>query len=319
MKPNQLPIFILITLAAALTAGCGELRTVRTKPNISITPMEPGAAMCSCADAVKYQVSNTGPVAGHLMGSRMTRVVTSPESSIDNQPVNLTVQPGKTIALECSIKEDAQKTCSTSVAYELDGISYPSPLTDVSRDLVIKTVQAHTAPLKVDLSPNNSCLSACVGNGGSCLTFDASNSTDVQLGRSIALLMGNLGVDATISNQKIMELTKSGVNECSRTDVAFKDGAGYNFGNQCEIRGILPAGNGDIDVVIPTSFVIAYNQLGAGNFDMKFYKSKAAPQIVFSKPVLQATYGGSIKQINFHQDKFIAQTNLDRCFAIKIK
>jgi hypothetical protein len=319
MKLNHFTAFILITLAATLTASCSKMRTVRQKPELHVTQMDPGLAMCICPGAVKYQVSNTGPVAGKLNGSRMTRIVTSPESAIENQPVSLIVQPNKTIALECSIKADALKTCSTSVAYELGGISYPSPIADLSRDLVIKTVQAHTAPFDGDLSPNNSCLSACVGNGGSCLTFDASNSTDVQLGRSIALLMGNLSADATITNQKIMELTKSGVNECSRTDVAFRDGSGYNFGNQCEVQGILPGGNGDVDVMIPASFVTTYNQLGGGNFDMKFYKSKAAPQIVFSKPDLQATYGGSIKQINFQQDKFIAQTGLEKCFAIKIK
>ena len=131
--------------------------------------------------------------------------------------------------------------------------------------------------------------------------------------------MGNLVADATIGNQKIMELTKSGANECLRTDVAFKDDIGYNFGNQCDIRGVLPAGNGDVTIVVPASFTTKYNKLGGGNFDMRFYKSKAAPQITFAKPELQATYGGSIKQINFHQDRFIAQTDRDKCFAIKIR
>lgn len=327
-------ISVPIIFFAVISAGCGKLSTVRQPvSNIVISPIE-GQANCLCDPAILdkpgtpkeqmtkiYQVSNTGGLAGELVGTRYERLNTSSENTVKRTDVSMPLPPhSKPQLLECPVQPDTRKVCNKLVSYEFNGINYPHAIAEASRELVIKTVIANTELMSTyKTPPSNACVSAC-SEGGDCTELpDTSHSTDGQLGRDIVLLLGNLNKDSTIGNKTIMELTKSGQNECSRTDIVFVDNVGYNYGDACGIQGKLPSGD-TVDIMIPANFQMNYNKKGAtGNFELQFFKSQAAPKIIFSDLEKQKTIGGSIKQINFIDNKAFIQNEKLQCFAVKVR
>lgn len=303
-----------------LIMGCVDKHPpVNSRPSIKFELMSANEANCSCQGAVKYKITNTGSAAGTRDGIRYSRILNQGDSAVVSQNVTITVQPKSSIPLECSLVADQNSDCVVSQTYQFNGTNYPNDISNISRDVIINMVTASIDPLPSDLSPTNSCLNACVTNNPSCQKFDASASPDAPLGKAIALLLGNLSSDQTIGVSKIMALTRSGQNECGRTDVVLKNNLAHNFGNRCDIRGILPGGAGSADVSVPSSMQFRYNQLGAGNFSFKFYKSGATPSMLFSDPTLQTALGGSIKQLNYHDGQFIMQHDNNNCFAITLK
>lgn len=303
-----------------MITGCPGHGGGRTKtPNIKVELLSANEANCSCQSAVKYKINNSGTADGNISGKRFTRTLNQGDSAVVSQNVNITVKAKSSIPLECSLVPDQNSDCVRSQTYQLDGINYPNDIANVSREVIINMVTASIDPLPSDLSPTNSCLNACITNNASCQSFDASSSSDAPLGKAIALLLGNLSPDQTIGVGKIMALTRSGQNECGRTDVVLKNNLAHNFGNRCDVKGILPGGAGNADVSVPSSMQFQYEQLGAGNFSFKFYKSGAAPSMLFSDPALQTALGGSIKQLNYHDGQYIMQHDNNNCFAISLK
>ncbi len=313
-------VMLLAFTCMTLIIGCvDKAPPVNKRPNIKFDLMSPNEANCSCQGAVKYKITNTGSAAGTRTGKRFSRILNQGDSAVVSQDVTITVQPKSSIPLECSLVADQNSDCVVSQSYQFGGINYPNDISNISREVIINMVTASIDPLPSDLSPTNSCLNSCVTNNPSCQKFDASASTDAPLGKAIALLLGNLSADQTIGVGKIMGLTRSGQNECGRTDVVLKNNLAYNFGNRCDVKGILPGGAGSADVSVPSSMLFRYGKLGAGNFSFKFYKSGAAPSLTFSDATLQTALGGSIKQLNYHNGQFIMQHDNNNCFAITLK
>lgn len=311
--------FLAISLLVVWTAG---LQACSPKPragysDIQVSIMDPKEAKCDCDNAERYQVANNGTRPGKLIGWRYERLDTDPENVVKSYKLFMPINAGKKEFLECSIIKDAKKICNTLIAYELDGNNYPSPIGNETRKIVIKTVKVRTEPLLPDANPTNACVNACTGTGD-CKTIDLSHSTDVGVGLEIAAIVGIMDSQGTIGIQKIMELTKGGKNECLRTDVVFENGVGYNYGNQCEMPSKLPDGSG-VTIVVPPNFVTTLVNLGAGDFELKFMKSKAAPQVNFDNTGYQNLFGGSIKQINFYGGKYIVQNWQSKCFALKLR
>lgn len=312
---------VLIFSGVVLLPGC-EARSGPRKPvpGVDVLMMEPEEANCQCAGAVRYKLVNQGGHRWMKKGIRYRRLLTQDSSTVVPQPLTIEVGPNATVPLQCSILPDSNADCIESVVFEIDGIQYPDTLQDLNRDMVVDIVQASTDPLNSDMNPTGDCVQACLGDSGQpCQSFDATGSSDVQLGKEIALLLGNVTPRDTIGIDKIVELTSSKTNECGRTDVAFENYVGYNFGNACEIRGTLPGGSGRADVIVPSSLLLEYSKKGAGNFEFRFYKSGAAPEVRFSDGGLQQAYGGHIKQMNYHDGQYILQHENNSCFAIRVK
>lgn len=308
-----------VVVMMSLIAGC-TLSSNRPPPKgLDIVKLEASEAGCDCPGAVRYQVKNLDNYQKDLPIKRLERSLSSPE--VDSSDEVMRLPAHGSVRLQCSVAKETNQACTRQVSYEVRGSHYPAPPADMAHDTVRRLVSDNLQSSS-SISSDAQCLAECRRDGGTCRVIDARNTPDAGLGRELGNLLGNLPAKGDISVTKIMAMTRSGKNECNRTDGVLDENVAYNYGDECPVYGKLPGTLGTVDLAFGSSVMFTY-ETGAnvGNFVLRFPKRLGTGRIHFSNTTLENAYGGHLSRLDHVDGLFIGQIDNGNgrrsCMAIR--
>lgn len=238
----------------------------------------------------------------------------------------LSLPQGGTQKLECSIQPtEVSKQCMRNVITVIGNKSYGGDINEGMKDIVAVTAKADLQNMDRQESPTRNCAALCKNdNSASCTQFNATSSGSVDVGRSIALLLGK--PSPTITKEDVIHLTgdtsmpdNAKTNVCLRSDFVFELSQAYNVGmaDNCQIRA-ESALLGTLDIDIPRTVSFRHTTGGGGNFDALFQYKQAAPKLKFSNETYEYYLGGYVLAAGYDAGKFWLESERHSCFAVKV-
>jgi hypothetical protein len=313
--------WIFIMLVVLVATGCDAPRgkpmpsdPVDIVAKVEVLPSAP--TQCACQGAKQIRITNVDTKRGLVPSTLYERDIQSDEISQTDETFLL--NPGESKTLACSIDNTpANPSCTIQRTYAINGIQWPGPIENTTRDQVAQIVQGNLADAESDVKPHGQCKDRCVNGTGQC--FKVSGGGDANLGIEIANLVSSSDLNDGIPVSKVIDLTASGQNECNRTDIALRAGKAYNYGDNCSIHGTLPPSLGTASIVVQPNFLLIINKgAGINNFDLIFSKSAGGIDVQFTDGSLNAGYGGVVRQVSYQNRMYSIEAGTGACFAVTI-
>jgi len=325
-----LPLFI---------AGCGndinicyhgqgicKLRTHREPtqpkpetPKVAVVELEGSAKTCRCAQAQQFVLRNTGSP-GNVSWTTYSR------EPADTEPrsVTTTRMIGKDdIPLSCTIDlTESTQQCQRSTVTMYEGKPYGGDVNTILHGIVATAAKADLQSMGELPKPDGSCPQKCRGTTD-CLQMKAGKSVDV--GRKIALALAR--PQPVIANSFIVNLTAAQNNVCQRSDIVFEGSKAYNVGltmgsadsEGCEISSSLPSTLGDLTIAVPRTISFQHTPMVGDNFELRFERRQASPELKFSNGTLQSVYGGRVLAATYDAGNFVIEMeSQNRCMAVRV-
>jgi len=323
-------IRLLATLVLPLLiAGCSDLNICylgqgickpRTRvptqpepPKVTVIELEGSAKTCSCSQAQQFALRNLGGP-GEVSWTTYSREPAdiTPRSSVTTQAI------GKDdIPLSCTVElTDSTQQCQRSTVTVYEGKPYGGDVNTILRGIVATTAKADLQSMGELPKPEGNCPQKCRGTAD-CLQMKAGKSVDV--GRKIALALAQ--PQPVIANSFIVDLTAAQSNVCQRSDIVFEDGKAYNVGlsEGCEISSDLPSTMGNLTIAVPRTVSFQHTPMVGGNFELRFERRQASPELKFGNATLQSTYGGRVLAANYDAGNFVIEMEAQhRCMAVRV-
>lgn len=319
----MMKLWIFLALIVLVATGCDAPRSIRTPSDpvdivakVEVLPAVP--SQCACQGAKQIRITNADTKRGLVPSTLYERDIHS--DVISQTDETFLLKPGESKTLACSIDNTpTNPSCTIQRTYAINGIQWPGPIENTTRDQVVQIVQGNLADSEVDIDPHGQCYNRCVKNDtDQC--FKVAGGGDADLGIAIANLVSSSDLNDGIPVSKIIELTASGLNECNRTDIALRSGWAYNHGDNCSIRGTLPPSLGTASIVVQPNFTFLIKKgVGANNFDLIFSKSSGGIEVQFTDGSLNTNYGGVVRQISYQNLMYSIEVGTGACFAVTIQ
>ena len=330
MSAMKYLVACLAIISGVLISGCGDpisSRAPRTLGQVEIVEVAAGETQCRCPGARRFRAVNPAEVPAILGLVRMERRLTGSEVVQVNE--TRTIPPKNQLLLQCSILEGPAGDClsGTRIVYRINGLHYPTNLDEMLRDTVIDLV-TENLQTSDPMTATGRCLRDCASGGSSdrCFVVDAAKSPDAGLAAKVANIVGSMPRSGSVPIQRVLELTKGDPNSCGRTDIATKNGVGYNYGDDqsCVISGTLPLSLGSANTSVPSNLLFNFDGgQGVGNFTLQFPRKRGAPIVKFSDAALQSRFGGRLARIDFldgvASGEFVTNSGSNVCLAINTR